>query len=162
MTLSQSDKDTIAKMRIREIIELYFSGINEKHRDSIVRCFADETQIQMYSDTDSEATHTNGAAFADHLLRSVSKLDLATHTVSNSRIDLAGSTANTVTHVTSTHVRGDKTSTRGIRYVDEFVLNDVGWKIRKRQHWVLWQYDSPLTEVTRPAPKAASAKPARD
>lgn len=38
-------------------------------------------------------------------------------------------------------VPGRPVSVRGLRYIDDLIRTDHGWRINSRQHLVLWQYD---------------------
>jgi hypothetical protein len=35
---------------------------------------------------------------------------------------------------------------RGIRYIDDLVRTDGGWRIARREHRTLWQYDATRVE----------------
>ena len=78
---------------------------------------------------------------------------VTTHTFANQRIELSGDRALANTSlVGQSAVRATgQILVRGIRYLDQLVRTQEGWRIHEREHIVLWQY-----EVTGQAPSPLS------
>lgn len=65
------------------------------------------------------------------------------HAPSSQVVKVAGDTATADTLVTCHLVRKDATvAIRGLRYLDDLVRTPMGWRIRHRRHFVLWQYNA--------------------
>jgi hypothetical protein len=69
------------------------------------------------------------------------------HALSNQVVTVAGDAATADSLVTAHLVGAEgKVMVRGLRYLDDLVRTDEGWRIERRQHFVLWQYDASRVE----------------
>jgi ketosteroid isomerase-like protein len=126
----------------------YWAGFDRGDLDLYLRAFTPDATLSLFGGSqvvainDASARGMLGGAF-DHTC----------HTPASQVVVVTGDTATADSLVVAQLVpRDGPILVRGLRYLDELVRADGGWRIRHRQHFVLWQYDAARVEPHVPAP----------
>ena len=141
------------RLAIREVVDLYFHGIDARDSDVLGDCFTDDVYFTL---TLTKPLRLHGRSeVVDTIQRAVPRV--SNHSFSNIRIWSDAGLVRSITHcvaiIGASEEPGSEIHTRGIRYDDEWqcivASADPVWKIRTRHHHVAWQYISPAAAVTR-------------
>ena len=130
------------KAAVREALENYFHGLDAREENDLAACFTADAVATHHSGSDSEFTLTGGAAIARYFCGLLSTFTATNHALSNSVIRVTGDTASADTYAIATVVIKQRVLVRGLRYLDELILVSGQWRIRKRTHIQLWQYEA--------------------
>jgi hypothetical protein len=136
-------REFVDKSKVREVLDNYFHGLDAREEGRLAACFTEDAVATHHSGSDTEFTLTGGAAIAQYFCTLMRKFTASNHTACNSVIELAHKTAAVNTFAIAHVVEGNRVRIRGLKYVDELVQTDAGqWRIRKRTHIQLWQYEA--------------------
>ena len=128
------------RMLIRERLELYMSALDRLDRELVIDCFTEDAELEY--DVKPER-YVGGAQFFEALSQVFARFSSTNHALSNSQVIVSGDTARVESRATAVLVdkESQRTSIRGVRYLDDLVRCGNDWKIRRRIHQPLWQYD---------------------
>lgn len=134
-------------LQLRELIDRYFHGLDARDRESLVASFAPGATATYFHGT-PQAKHLGGGgpAIADHFMHVVSQFDASTHLAANVVLQVSGDSAKGDTFAIAYVLVGGSVLARGLRYMDEFVRVEDGWRIQHRNHIPLWQFNAPAVE----------------
>ena len=130
------------KAYVRDVLENYFHALDTRDEDRLRACFTDDAVVTHHHGSESEFTLSGSAEIARYFCNLMRKFTATSHARSNSVVDVAGDTATAATLATVHVVSGDLVRVRGIKYVDELLRVDGGWRVNKRTHAQLWQYET--------------------
>ena len=136
------DPNTEEKAAVREVLENYFHGLDAREEDRLAACFTDDALATHHTGSESEFTLTGGAAIAHYFCGLLGRFTATNHALSNSVIQVTGDTAKADTYAIATVVIENRVRVRGLKYVDELDRVSRHWRIRKRTHIQLWQYEA--------------------
>jgi SnoaL-like domain len=139
-------------------------------RDACMRYWAgfDRNDIELYLaafTADATLSLFGGAqvvSIADMAARGelASPFDHTSHAPASQTISIDGDRATADTYVVAHLVpAGGPISVRGVRYLDDLVRDGDRWRIKCRQHFVLWQYDIARVDPHLPGMGAAGQSP---
>lgn len=145
------------ELRIRSAIERYFFALDLRDREVLAACFADDVEVRYHTGTAGEFTQRGAATVVDYLIGNAGNYRSRTHSLANCHVVVRGDRAEATTNAVATLVRDGVIAVRGLRYVDDFARIDGAWRIARRRHQPLWQYDATPAELHIPAPALAAA-----
>ena len=129
-------------------IARYARALDDRDFDAVAACFTADAQV-TYSGTTLEPGREAIVAY----LQGLRGLIATTHIMSVPVIELDGYRARVETSGLAFLVvptDGEPVvRTRGLRYLDEFVLQDNQWLIATRVHRCDWMYEGPLAPTTQ-------------
>src|SRR5262245_20903255 len=142
------------RSEITELMHRYAEGVRTGSAEAMAACFSDDASIDYGEGGVVSGSREIGAYFARQLeSRALPSLDerlASTPVVSNLTIELDGDSARCGSTVLAVHagLRGGRECVlvRGTRNDDDVVRTSDGWRIRRRVHSTLWQF-----EVATPA-----------
>jgi 3-phenylpropionate/cinnamic acid dioxygenase small subunit len=124
------------------LLHRYALACDERDFDALRACFTPDATAE-YSGVRLEAG-------VDHIvehLQGLRGVPLTQHVVGTVVVDVTGSraraTSYTTVHLLRAAGEGHEVVHRGVRYDDELVRTDAGWRIRERVHRVLWSTAQP-------------------
>ncbi len=136
-------REFVDKSKVREVLDNYCHGLDGREEGRLAACFTEDAVATHHSGSDTEFTLTGGAAIAHYFCTLMRKFTASNHTACNSVIELTGKTATVNTFAIAHVVEGNRVRIRGLKYIDEFVRTDSEqWRIQKRTHIQLWQYEA--------------------
>lgn len=146
---------TVSAPEIRALLEQYFFAVDARDEALLQACFAADATGHYHRGFATEVVLEGAAAIARFLLQRVSMYSHTTHAIANFRVTAAGSGARSVMHAISTcvYTADSRILVRGLRYEDELVRGDDGWRIRHRLHVPQWQYDVAAVPPAIPQPR---------
>jgi len=141
-----TDTDATLRQRlaVRATIEAYFSCLDRRDWPGLGECFASDA-VATYNS--GAAATRSGRSMIVERLHSVERFACTHHAIGNMHIELDGAQARVITqaiaHVVSDTDTGQNILVRGLRYDDTLIIEDGRWRIRRRTHLPLWQYNVP-------------------
>jgi hypothetical protein len=139
---------TDAHHAIPNRIAAYARALDDRDFDAVAACFTPGAQV-----TYSGVTLAPGREAIVAYLQGLRSLIATTHIMSVPVIELDGERAHVETSGLAFLVVPAEPQpvvrTRGLRYADEFVLEDGEWLIAERVHRCDWMYEGPLAPTTR-------------
>ena len=139
--------ELVAKTRVREVLERYFHGLDAREQDTIAACFTEDAVATHHSGSESEFTLTGNAEIARYFCELMRTFTASNHNASNVVVRIQGATATADTFAIATVVGADRVRIRGLRYRDELLEVASRWRICKRVHIPIWQYE---TQAVKP------------
>lgn len=136
------DTSVLDIARIRATLERYFHALDARDADSLASCFSEAAEV-AYRGTGAEFTMRGNTAIAHQLIRTVSRFTATIHALSNTVIAVSGSTATADSFAVAHVIADGQALVRGLRYRDALTKTATGWRIGRRSHEPLWQYDVP-------------------
>ena len=129
----------VVAVRLR--LEAYFSCIDRRDWKGLGECFAANASAVYNS---GSAKQLAGREAIVQRLRVVERFAATNHTLSNTHISVVDDGARAITLALAHLVpaEGGKVLVRGLRYDDELALDAGTWRIRRRAHQPLWQYEA--------------------
>jgi hypothetical protein len=136
--------ETLAdEQAVRDTCMRYWAGFDRKDVDVFLAAFTPDATLSLFggeqvvSPADMAARGGLGSVF-EH----------SSHAPSSQTISVDGDNATADTFVVAHLIPrdGGPIAVRGLRYLDDLVRTDHGWRISHRRHFVLWQYDAERTE----------------
>lgn len=129
-------------------IARYARALDDRDFDTVADCFTPDAQC-----TYSGVQLPRGRQAIVDYLQGLRSLTATTHIMSLPVIDLDGEQAVVETSGLAYLVvplpDGPVVRTRGLRYVDRFVLHEGAWRIATRVHRCDWMYETPLSATTQ-------------
>jgi hypothetical protein len=144
-------EEAISRQELRELTESYFSALDDGDEAGVVDTFAADA-IAVYQTGSSEEVIISGyGAMKIYFSSIIENTKSSIHTICNFRvIDLMPDTAKTVTFCTA-HLASDRTMRiRGLSYRDDHVKIAGKWRIGRRIHTALWEYEARRVEPAAP------------
>jgi hypothetical protein len=140
--MTASSPGFLERLSIRVVIEGYFEALDRHDREGIERCFTADADVTYL---DGQVELLGGRAVADYL-RFLRNFEAVQHTISTMRIEVDGASAHVDTMATAVLLdsRRDEPRliVRGVGYDDWLVSGSDGWRVGRRAHRSLWQYES--------------------
>ena len=137
-----------AHAAISGCIARYARALDDRDFDAVAACFTADARVS-YSGVALEPGREAIVAY----LQGLRSLIASTHIMSQPVIELDGERAHVETSGLAFLVAPTDgqpvVRTRGLRYVDEFVLQDGRWLIAERVHRCDWMYEGPLAPTTQ-------------
>jgi hypothetical protein len=142
----QLTRDPLAdRLAIRETIERYFVGLDRRDGEWIAAAFTEDAEGEINA-FGSKSVFKGRAAFGN-FAKGMAQFASSNHALSNVRIVVNGDRASSDTFAIAHLLANDKIMVRGLQYVDDLVRESDGWRIARRTHRTLWQYDVPSTPI---------------
>jgi hypothetical protein len=124
------------------LLHRYALACDERDFDSLRACFTPDAR--------AEYSGVRLPAGVEHILehlQGLARVPLSQHVVGTVTVDVTGDRARATSYATAHLVRpageGHEVVHRGLRYDDDLVLTDEGWRISERVHRVLWSTAEP-------------------
>jgi uncharacterized protein (TIGR02246 family) len=148
-TLHSKQRDEfVSRARIRDVVERYFYALDSDDMTALASCFTPDVQAIFQKGRPEERVNNGRDGLLRQLAHNGTHSSARIHTLSSLYIcRLDDDTAAAVSHAIATVVKGQRVMVRGLRYDDEFSLQDGEWRISRRVHMPLWQYDAQRTEL---------------
>jgi ketosteroid isomerase-like protein len=137
------DVDAGQEPAIRSLLDRYFNAIDRRDFDLLATCFTPDVEFEFNLETKIEVKGRDAlmARFAG-----MRKPYASSHAVSNAGITVAENKASAITFAVVNVVLdpgpGARVLVRGLRYDDELVRDAGSWRICRRKHNPLWQYEA--------------------
>lgn len=148
----------LAHSEIRAVVERYFYGLDARDAQALSACFTPDAYYEANTGGGRRIVFEGAEAIGTTLARLIGRFEASLHQGSNPAITVEGDSAQVdvfaIARMVHVPVDGQKVVfVRGLRYRDELVLQDGEWKIGRRIHQALWQYDADAIEPhVPPAP----------
>jgi uncharacterized protein (TIGR02246 family) len=137
MTQELDDRAAIAA-----VLHRYALACDDRDLDAVRACFTPDARAEY-----SGVRLPRGVEHIVDHLRALAALPLTQHVVGTVVVEVAGDRARATSYATAHIVRpvgdGHEVVHRGLRYDDELVRTDPGWRIRDRVHRALWSTSEP-------------------
>jgi ketosteroid isomerase-like protein len=124
------------------LLHRYALACDERDVDALRACFT--------ADARAEYSGVRLAPGVEHILehlQGLARVPLTQHVVGTVTVEVDGDVARATSYTTAHLVRpvgeGHEVVHRGLRYDDQLVRTDDGWRIRERVHRVLWSTSEP-------------------
>lgn len=133
------------RQEIRNLLERYFYALDSRNLELLGDCFTPDATISLLGNVRRmDGPETIVAAF-----RAIGEYKASSHFVTSQHATIADEDAQAHTLAIAVLVQhGDSpVLVRGIEYRDELSRTPAGWRIARRIHDALWQFD---TEQTAP------------
>lgn len=134
---AEADPSAASEQEIRDACMRYWAGFDRHDLDLYLSAFTPDATMSLFggSTTVEVATIDRGSVLGGHYAHS--------HHIPGSQVitvtgDRAVADTLAVAHLVS---HDGLALVRGLRYVDDLVQTEDGWRIATRRHSVLWQYD---------------------
>lgn len=142
-----------AHAEIAGCIARYARALDDRDFDAVGECFTDDAQA-----TYSGVVLAPGRASIIAHLQGLRSLIASTHVMSLPVIELDGDRARVETSglafLVAESADGPVVRTRGLRYVDQFVMSNGRWLIAHRVHRCDWMFEGPLVPTKLPPPRS--------
>ncbi len=142
------------EVAIRGLVELFLSAIDSKDFEKLRPHVSDDFEIVAFADPDG--TGGNAHRGIDAPSAAVAGIAASCHAAANSVVVVDGDTASSDTFAVAFVEVGEahygRILIRGIRYRDEFVRLADGWRMKRRVHSALWQFDAAAMTPAMPTP----------
>jgi ketosteroid isomerase-like protein len=148
-------RDLVDREAIARLIFRYADRVDGRDPTGVVECFTPDAHFEA-----------GGGAFvvdgAEALARFFEQAlaagpdgigGMSTHLMTNVMVDLDGNAAHAETKAVAYLTKEDARTVvvRGLRYSDDCVRAEHGWRLQRRVHQADWQYEVPASEITTPA-----------
>ncbi len=141
--------ECLDKIRIRDIINKYFFGLDRRDWDAVSSCFTSDARWESKPETvdrSSETVVRNGIKVIIEKLHKVEQFSATSHLATSQSIKIRGDTAAAETFAIAHCIFGPvdrgRIFVRGLLYVDELFRTAEGWRIQHRVHITIWQYEA--------------------
>jgi ketosteroid isomerase-like protein len=152
----EQDGELLSYLAIRRHLESYMSALDRRDFDAVAACFTEDADIRTHvtpGDPHSGEFRQGGAAFA-MAVRRLEKFKSTNHSLANALIRVNGRTATADCRVTAWlmgEIDGsDRVLLRCVHVIEDLVLTEAGWKICKRLHMPMIQFEVPAGPVFMP------------
>ena len=152
MKTPANDRPAADEEAIRAACMRSWAGFDRNDLDLFLAAFTADATMSLFGGT--QMVDIAAIAAGGDL---ATPFENSSHAPANQVITIEGDAAVADTLVVA-HVMGPSgpIGVRGLRYIDNLTRTDQGWRIHRRQHLVLWQYD-----VDRVAPHVPSERRAQ-
>ena len=137
---------------IKAMLQRYFYALDARDREVLETCFAEDVEVQYHTGTAGQFTQSSAQSIVDYLIDNMQNYKARTHVGANMHVWIKGETATSVTHAVATLLKGERLVIRGLRYTDEHMKIAGEWRITRRKHQPLWQYEATPMQPDIPAP----------
>ena len=137
-------------VRIRAVLEDYFSAIDQRDLTFLLTCFTEDAEATYNAGTADARPAQGGAKMCAMLVKRAAIFASSNHSVSNITICIEGDRATSTTFAVVHANGGDHIVVRGLRYDDELVKQGDAWKIARRRHAPLWQHEVAASGIGMP------------
>ena len=153
-TLSPADE-----LAIRRLVDRYFSAIDSRDADRLRECFSEDPVFVGLARPDGSGGHPHvGVNAVVAVLDGALAFAASCHVTGNVVVEVDGDTATADTFAVAFVVLPadgaaagpGRVTVRGLRYRDALVRTARGWRIRRRTHCPLWQYDAAAAPLSLP------------
>jgi len=130
--------------QVRVVLEDYLFAADLEDYDLMADCFTDDADVSYDL---KPHKFVGGRALAEWVAAAHARSrSVRTHVMANCHIAREGAMVRAVSNVLATLAipteSGYDIKVRGLRYDDELVETERGWKISRRTHIPLWQYEA--------------------
>jgi len=134
------------EQEIRDACMRYWAGFDRSDVDLYLAAFTPDATLSLFGG--SQIVKVADMAAHGAL---TPPFEHTSHAPGSQAITISGDTATADTLVTA-HIVPEQGPilVRGLRYVDDLVRTDDGWRIHHRRHFLLWQYDVERVEPHLP------------
>ena len=139
--------DVADRAELIDLVSRYAAAVDRRDIEQVVACFTDDAHVEF--DGGAEVVDGRPAleAFFEAAFRRprMGTTGASTHLMSNVLVDVDGDLAHAETQAVA-YLASDSRQTvivRGLRYSDDCVRGDDGWRVRRRVHRALWQAEIP-------------------
>jgi SnoaL-like domain len=150
------DEDSLSYLAVRRHLESYMSAIDRRDFEAVAACFTENAEIRTHvisGDLQSGEFYRGGAEFAKGVRR-LEKFKSTTHSLANALIEVNGKTATADCRVTAWLMGAiggsDRVFLRCVHVIEDLVLMEAGWKICKRLHMPMIQFEVPASPIFMP------------
>lgn len=142
MTDSNSADAMKDEAQIRWLIERYYVAIDAKDADLMRSCFTEDAKVVYHDgEGDREIRLGNRDEVLAYLTAGTAWNGPSIHALSSTHVrSTHGVMESTSFAVAYLDVKG-KVLVRGLRYNDQFEKGPDGWRIRRRSHKAIWQFN---------------------
>ncbi len=148
---SEKPLELLDYVRIRRRLDSYMSALDRLDHAELIASFTEDADITYHNGRD---TYVGGSHWLASAGPRMAKFVSTNHTLSNSVIEVHGDTATAdsraVAWLLTSEEDGNIVYMRAVRYLDELVHTSDGWKISKRQHLPVIQFEVPATSIFMP------------
>ena len=117
----------------------YWAGVDRRDTQTYLRAFTADATLSLF---DGALTMAVAELVQDGGIDK-GGFEHTSHTPASQTITIDGDAATADTLVTAVLVLADgPVAVRGLRYRDDLIRTEDGWRISLRRHSVLWQYDA--------------------
>lgn len=133
---------------MRAMIERYFAALDNRQFELLRDVFTPDAIGDWRGEAFAADTILQGVDSIIERVSKVSRFTASTHIGGSSafQVGTPPDTATVVTHAVSflkTSGESPRVIVRGVKYEDDFILTDGGWRIHRRIHQPTWQYAQP-------------------
>lgn len=134
---------------IRAVVEAYASGVDALDASGVAELFAPDGVLALPDpDGSGSWSELTGPGAIEARLDRLSRYRCTVHVVANHRADVVGDSATAVTSCFAHHLEGEPGAgvdrILAIRYRDQLLRTDVGWRFARRELHVLWTEHRPV------------------
>jgi ketosteroid isomerase-like protein len=145
-------RDVADRQQITELMYRYAAGVQQRDPEVVTACFSDDAVLEYGSAvvegidavrqyfSDSMAALSSGAPLA-----ALDETIISTPVMTNVLIDIDGDTAHAVHTCLAIHAgragEHGRVLVNGTRNTDELVRTPEGWRIQRREHATVWNFD---------------------
>jgi ketosteroid isomerase-like protein len=144
-----SDSDHAA---LREVVERYFAAVDLGDWALLASCFTENGTVHLNDGTAGERILRGPQAVVEEYRRildaGIPRLHAAAHVRTTGTGDSATGVTRALAHLGVLPADSGRMLVRGIHYADEFVRADGGWKLQRRRHRALWEYEVAIAPPT--------------
>jgi hypothetical protein len=156
MTVADTQvRETADRAALTELVHRYAVAVDRMDNEMYRSCFLPDAEFEM------EGVVKRGDEFLDagrrrgpgetRRIAGIDAIERSTHAMSDVLISLDGDRAH-VESVVVAYLIGPRDGeramvVRGVRYIDDAVRVDAGWKIARRNHQFMWMFEAQPTEV---------------
>ncbi|MGI9288363.1 MAG: nuclear transport factor 2 family protein [Pseudomonadales bacterium] len=130
------------KQALLELAQIYASAVDRRDYARFAATFTDDGHL-----SGPNFSYNNRAEIEGNII-AIEQFSTTQHHVTNQLVTIIGDVATGETYCTAGHIYQKDSQQRkmdmAIRYQDEFVREDMGWKIKSRVLEVDWVQDLPL------------------
>lgn len=133
-------------------MEYYFAAVDFGDWALLASCFTEDGTVHLNDGTAGERVLRGPQAVVAEYRRILAENIPRQHAAAYVRITGAGDHATGITralaHLGVPPAESGRMLVRGIQYADEFVRTDGAWKLQRRRHRALWQYEVAIAQPT--------------
>lgn len=130
---------------VREVVERYFAAVDGNDWDLLASCFTANSEVHLNHGTADEVVLRGPQAVVREYRRLLDERVPRMHAAAHVRIAMLGDSATgdtwALAHLGVPPPEAGRMLVRGLRYGDEFVREAGVWKLSRRRHHALWQYE---------------------
>nr|WP_290447598.1 nuclear transport factor 2 family protein [Pseudomonas sp. 21LCFQ02] len=146
----------IARAEIRSVLERYFFGLDARDENALHSCFSNEAYYEANTGQGRKIVFNGASEIASTLVRLMGRFEATLHLTASPFISIEGNRATADVFGSAQLCFAKPTEdghvlVRGVRYRDELEKVDGYWRITRRVHTTLWQYNASSVEPFVPS-----------